>query len=134
MSKGRYVDFAALQELYGEKVVAAVRRQMEEEAEAIVQDMKSRVPVRTGALKNTIRWHWNKKKTAIEIVADAANPKNNVKYGRYVEFSPRINKPFFYPAMDAHRNGYKDRLMNAMKKAIEANIKGGNHGSGSENV
>ena len=134
MSKGRYVDFAALQELYGEQVVEAVRRQMEEEAEAIVEDMKSRVPVRTGALKNSIRWHWNKKKTAIEIVADAANPKNNVKYGRYVEFSPRINKPFFYPAMDAHRNGYKDRLMNALKKAIKESIKGESHGTGSENV
>lgn len=134
MSKGRYVDFAGLQELYGKQVVEAIRRQMEEEAEAIVQDMKSRVPVRTGALKSSIRWQWNKKKTAIEIVADAANPKNQVKYGRYVEFSPKINKPFFYPAMDAHRNGYHERLMEAMKEAIEKSVKGGTHGSGTNHV
>lgn len=78
MPKGRYINFAALEEMYGTEVVEALRRQMEIEADRIVQDMKSRVPVRTGRLRDSIHWRWKKNKTAIEILADAPNPKNGV--------------------------------------------------------
>lgn len=54
MPKGRYINFAALEEMYGTEVVEALRRQMEIEADRIVQDMKSRVPVRTGRLRDSI--------------------------------------------------------------------------------
>lgn len=125
MPKGRYISFAALEEMYGTEVAETLRRQMEIEADRIVQDMKSRVPVRTGRLRDSIRWRWNKNKTAIEILADAPNPKNGVKYGRFVEFSPRISKPFFYPAMDAHRESYREALKDALRKAISKGIKNG---------
>ena len=125
MPKGRYISFAALEEMYGTEVVETLRRQMEIEADRIVQNMKSRVPVRTGRLRDSIRWRWNKNKTAIEILADAPNPKNGVKYGRFVEFSPRISKPFFYPAMDAHRESYREALKDALRKAISKGIKNG---------
>lgn len=127
MPKGRYINFAALEEMYGTEVVEALRQQMEIEADRIVQDMKSRVPVRTGRLRDSIHWRWNKNKTAIEILADAPNPKNGVKYGRFVEFSPRINKPFFYPAMDAHRESYREALKAALRKAISRGIKNGSN-------
>lgn len=125
MPKGRYINFAALEEMYGTEVAETLRRQMEIEADRIVQDMQSRVPVRTGRLRDSIRWRWNKNKTAIEILADAPNPKNGVKYGRFVEFSPRISKPFFYPAMDAHRESYREALKDALRKAISKGIKNG---------
>ena len=127
MPKGRYINFAALEEMYGTEVVETLRRQMEIEADRIVQDMKSRVPVRTGRLRDSIHWRWNKNKTAIEILADAPNPKNGVKYGRFVEFSPRISKPFFYPAMDAHRESYREALKAALRKAISKGIKNGSN-------
>ena len=128
MSKGRYLDFDAVSEMYGDVVVEALRRQMEIEADKIVEDMKSRVPVRSGALRDSIHWRWNKSKTAIEIVADAAHPKSHVKYGRLVEFSPKINKPFFYPAMDAHREAYREALKRTIQEAVKGLGKGGSGG------
>ncbi len=128
MAKGRYLDVKAISEMYGEMVVEALRRQMEIEVEKIIEDMKSRVPVRSGALRDSIHWQWNKNKTAIEILADAAHPRSHVKYGRLVEFSPRINKPFFYPAMDAHREEYRESLRRAMQEAVKRFTKGGNSG------
>ena len=121
------MDMESILESYGEEAVNAIRAEMEVMAEKIVQDMKARVPVDSGALRDSIHWTWNKKKTAIRIVADAKNKKNGVPYARNVEFSPKINKPFFYPALDAHRDEYHEGLVRALKKAVE---KGGGHGSG----
>lgn len=113
----RSPDMKGILETFGESVAEALRRVMEEEAEAIVRDMKSRAPVKTGALRDSIRWKWNRNKTKITIIADAANDKG-YKYGRIVEFSPKINKPFFYPVMDAHKEGYKRRLVEALRQEV----------------
>lgn len=120
----KYMDMQSILETYGEGAVNAIRAEMEVMAEKIVEDMKARVPVDSGALRDSIHWSWNKKKTAIRIVADAKNKKNGVPYARYVEFSPKINKPFFYPALDAQRDEYHEQLVRALKKALE---KGGSH-------
>lgn len=120
----KYMDMQSILETYGEGAVNAIRAEMEVMAEKIVEDMKARVPVDSGALRDSIHWSWNKKKTAIRIVADAKNKKNGVPYARYVEFSPKINKPFFYPALDAHRDEYHEQLVRGLKKALE---KGGSH-------
>ncbi len=122
--KRKYMNMESILESYGEGAVNAIREEMEVMAEKIVEDMKARVPVDSGALRDSIHWSWNKKKTAIRIVADAKNKKNGVPYARYVEFSPKINKPFFYPALDAHRDEYHEQLVRALKKALE---KGGSH-------
>lgn len=111
----RSFDFKAVIETFGENAAAALRQVMEEEAEAIVRDMKSRAPVKSGALRDSIRWKWNRNKTKITIIADAANDKG-YKYDRIVEFSPKINKPFFYPAVDAHREEYRAKLIEALRR------------------
>lgn len=108
------VNLKELLEMYGQRTVDALRQQMEAEADAIVRDMQSRAPVKTGKLKGSIHWKWNRNKTAITIIADASN--NGVKYGRIVEFSPKINKPFFYPALDAHKDEYKQKLIETLRK------------------
>lgn len=114
MGKPKAVNLKDILERYGEAAKVALQKQMEQEAEAIVQDMKSRVPVKTGKLRDSIRWEWNKGKTKITIIADAAN--NGIKYARIVEFSPRINKPFFFPAIESHREEYKNRMKDALRK------------------
>lgn len=114
MGKPKAVNLKDILERYGEAAKEALQKQMEQEAEAIVRDMKSRVPVKTGKLRDSIRWQWNKNKTAITIIADASN--NGTKYARIVEFSPRINKPFFFPAIEAHREECKSRMKSTLKK------------------
>lgn len=110
---GKSVSFKEILERYGENAKKAMQDAMEAEAEKIVQDMKSRVPVRSGRLRESIHWKWNRDKTAISIVADAANGK--VKYARIVEFSPKINKPFFFPVLDAHIEEYHRKLAETLR-------------------
>ena len=43
--------------------------------------------------------------------------KYGVPYGRIIEFSPRINKPFFYTAWYQHRKKIKDDVILAIGKA-----------------
>lgn len=40
-----------------------------------------------------------------------------VPYGRIIEFSPRINKPFFYSAWYEGRKTVKENVINAIEKA-----------------
>lgn len=111
---GKNVNFKEILERYGEEAKEALQVAMEEEAAKIVQDMKTRVPVRSGRLRDSIHWEWNRAKTEITIVADAVNGK--VKYARIVEFSPKINKPFFFPALDAHIEEYHKKLVDTLRK------------------
>lgn len=43
--------------------------------------------------------------------------KNGVPYGRIIEFSPRINKPFFYTAWYKNKQQIKENVMNAIGNA-----------------
>lgn len=43
--------------------------------------------------------------------------KYGVPYGRLIEFSPRINKPFFYTAWYAKRKQIKEDIIEAIGKA-----------------
>ena len=38
-------------------------------------------------------------------------------YGRYIEFSPRINKPWFYPAWYAKQREVREKIIDAIGKA-----------------
>lgn len=104
----------------GEHIIKAATKALKEGADKIVEDAKKRVPVKTGKLRDSIKAEsvdvgGDQYKGALyEILADAVNEKNGVLYGQFVEFSPKINKPFLYPAMDAQRN----EVINGVKNAI----------------
>lgn len=119
------IKFEAVLESYGALAVEGIKKQMEAMADKIKADMLSRVPVRTGKLKQSIRWHWSSDHEHIVFIADAANPRDNVKYGRLVEFDPRINKPFMYNSMDDHADEWHDRVVAALQKAARESAKKG---------
>lgn len=108
--KGKYVLFNA-------KLALAAG------ADMIVEDAKSRCPVRTGKLKESIKAREVKVEgvdedgVLYEISADATN-KKGIAYGQFVEFDPRIAKPFLYPAMDACRDIIKADVKEAIQEAI----------------
>lgn len=117
---------AELREL-GEHVVAAAKAELKRGAEKVVADAKARCPVKTGALRNSIRAEPNKDATVYQIVADASVPTNHPDspdgrfyYGAVVEFSPKINKPFLYPAMDANRQQIRDNIDAAITNAARS--------------
>ena len=51
------------------------------------------------------------------IAADAES-SDGVFYGVLVEFSPRINRPFLYPALDAKKDGIRSAIVDAVRTAI----------------
>lgn len=102
----------------GKDATEAAKKALADGAQVVVDDAKSRVPVKTGALRNSIHSKKMDRGTAIKIVADAKD-KSGVPYGQYVEFNPLINEPFMYPAMDAHREEIKQNIKNAIKEALK---------------
>ena len=98
----------------GEGVVQAAKSALAEGARLIVDDAKSRVPVKTGKLRDSIHATPKEDGGAVEISADARNSKG-IPYARLVEYSPKINRPFLKPAIDANAA----RVNQLIKTAIE---------------
>lgn len=108
----------------GEHVLQAAKSALKDGADMIVADAKSRCPVDTGKLRDSI------KATSLEdgaVYLLSANAKNEygVAYGQFVEFDPRIARPFLYPAVDANINNVRSNV----KQAIQDAIRGGNYGN-----
>ncbi|MBR3458880.1 MAG: HK97 gp10 family phage protein, partial [Selenomonadaceae bacterium] len=88
----------------------AAKAALAEGAEMVMKEAKQRCPVYEGddyrvvkgALRDSIHAEKQKGGKEYRIVADA-QAQDGLYYGKIVEFSPKINKPFLYPAMDAKR-------------------------------
>ena len=120
----------------GEHVLTAAKAALKTCAEKVAEDAKSRCPVYEGHKKGGMVYHWqgaasgalrdsikaepNKRGTVYEISANAKNG-NGYLYGQIIEFSPKINRPFLYPALDANR----DKVRESIAAGIRAAIKGG---------
>lgn len=115
---------AALREM-GEHVVEAAKIALKNGADIVVADAKSRCPVRTGTLRDSIQAKGNKEGTVYIISADAVSTDKKGRtfyYGKAVEFDPKINKPFLYPAMDAHRDEVYEMIKAAANAAVQRGI------------
>lgn len=131
----------------GEHVEEAAKAALKDGVDVIIAEAKSRCPVYEGTrtrkkLKSgTIEEYLVRDKRVIpgqlrdsihaedrygdgswyNISADAVveTKKGPLYYGAIVEFSPKINKPFLYPAMDEHREDVKRKVAQAVKQAVE---------------
>lgn len=108
--------------ILGNDVTEAAKKALEDGAQIVVDEAKSRVPVKTGALRDSIHFKKLNKGTKIRIVADAKD-RDGVEYGQYVEFSPLINEPFMYPAMDSRRAEVKQKIIDAIREAVHKHAK-----------
>ena len=102
----------------GEKATKAAKDALSDGADMVVENAKSRCPVRTGALKESIHKVVLRGGTKIKVVADATND-DGIPYGRFVEFSPKINEPFLYPALDAVRNTIRENVAKAVQESLK---------------
>ena len=102
----------------GDKATRAAKEALSQGADMVVRDAKSRCPVRTGSLKESIHKVVLRGGTKIKVVADATNSVGT-PYGRFVEFSPMINEPFLYPAMDALRNTIRENIAKAVQESLK---------------
>lgn len=118
--RGKYNVHTIVQNLreLGEHVLTAAKQALKDGADLIVNDAKSRCPVRTGKLRDSIKAVRKKDGALYRISADARN-KNDIPYGQFVEFDPRIsNGGFLYPAMEANRDAVNNSIRQAVHDAI----------------
>ena len=109
----------------GEAAETAAIAALAEGAEMVMKEAKQRCPVYEGddyrvvkgALRDSIHAEKQKGGKEYRIVADA-QAQDGLYYGKIVEFSPKINKPFLYPAMDAKREAVKKKIIEAVREAI----------------
>lgn len=112
----------------GENVLQAAKAALAKGAEEVVAEAKSRCPVykgkdrrvTPGALRDSI--HAEKKRSGtLYRISAGAKAQDGTAYGKLVEFSPKINKPFLYPALDARRDGIRRGIVEAVKAALRRN-------------
>lgn len=115
--KNNFLDNTTLKQI-GEKVSEKTKQALKECSDMLVHEAKSRCPVDSGRLRDSIHAEKKKGGTKYQIVADAKDDQGRY-YGRIVEYSPKINKPFMYPAMDSLREQIKDKLINAVKDGLK---------------
>ena len=124
MAKGWQSSEEILKEL-GENATEAAKSALAEGAELVMEEAKERCPVYTGndrrvvkgALKESIHAVKQKGGAKYKIIADAVS-HDGIFYGKLVEFSPAINKPFMYPALDAQRETVKKLIVEAVREAV----------------
>ncbi len=123
----------ALKEL-GDHVLEAAKSALARAAAKVVQDAKSRCPVyeghkkngkvymaagvTPGALRDSIKAVPNSKGTVYKISADA-KASDGFLYGQIIEFSPRVNRPFLYPALEENRDMVVKSISDAIRQAVE---------------
>ena len=101
-----------------EKIISEVKKELAKGADKIVVDAKSNCPVKTGNLRDSIHAESKNDGLKYNIVADAKST-SGAYYGRIVEFSPKINHPYLYPAMDKNKKGILDDIAKTIEKACE---------------
>ena len=101
----------------GNGIVHAAKLALREGAELIVNDAKARVPVKTGKLRDSIHATAEANGAVVKIEATAKNA-DGVPYAQFVEYDPRINRPFLYPAVDANISALNEKLKAAMGESL----------------
>ena len=122
MARFNYENFLAGQvknvlDVYGERVAAAAKEALAENADELCETVKSKCPVRTGRLRDSIHVSRLKDGAVYKVIADARGD-DGTHYARIVEFSPKIDKPFMYPSMDEKRDKFKRNVISKIKEAI----------------
>lgn len=125
MAAKRFESATAILRQLGENATSAAKAALTEGADIVVAEAKSRCPVYEGkdkrvvkgALRDSIHSEKQKGGNEYRIVADA-QAKDGMYYGTIVEYSPKINKPFLWPALDAKREEIKQKMITAVREAI----------------
>ena len=112
--------FKRVAENFGQKVAKAGKEELKKGALKMEKTAKELCPVDTGRLRDSI--HIEESGMNIKVVADASDD-SGVFYGKIVEFSPKIQKPFMIPARDQHAPDVRNDVINAIRDAARKEFK-----------
>ena len=110
----------------GSEACAAAREALSRCAHIVYEVARENCPVYQGtdkrvvkgALRDSIYMHLHNRDGSLWSIGADAESEDGVFYGRLVEFSPRINKPFLYPAFDANKDAIVSAIVGAVCAAI----------------
>lgn len=105
-SRERLNDLRSL----GANVARAAKAALKESVDKVVTAAKRNCPVKTGKLRDSIK--------AERQEGGASYKVTTLFYGRIVEFSPKINKPFLLPALEENRDGLIGNLHEAIRQTL----------------
>lgn len=114
MARRNNVSINLILQNYGERAAQAAQQALLDNAELLAQEAKSRCPVKTGRLRDSI--HIEPKRNSVRVVADAKND-SGFCYAPIVEYSPR-GQPFMRPAYEAKRIEMINHIQDAIRAAI----------------
>lgn len=112
--------FRRVAENFGDKVAKAGKEELRKGALKMEKTAKELCPVNTGRLRDSI--HIEETGMNIKVVADAVDD-SGIFYGKIVEFSPKIQKPFMIPARDQHAPDVRNDVINAIRDAARREFK-----------
>ncbi|MGE4487666.1 MAG: HK97-gp10 family putative phage morphogenesis protein [Synergistaceae bacterium] len=100
----------------------AARKVLNEQAEIIRDDAKSRVAVESGTLQKSIK----ASKTRKTLNASVSAGGGDAYYAPFVEFGTKNAdaQPFLYPAARAHEEETEKKLVEAMTKTLKEAVEG----------
>lgn len=98
------------------------RKVLNEQAEIIRDDAKSRAPVDSGTLQKSIK----ASKTRKSLNASVSAGGGDAYYAPFVEFGTKNAdaQPFLYPAARAHEEETGKKLVEAMTKTLKEAVEG----------
>lgn len=98
------------------------RKVLNEQAEIIRDDAKSRAPVDSGTLQKSIKASKTKKSLNASVSAGGGD----AYYAPFVEFGTKNAdaQPFLYPAARAHEEETARKLVEAMTKTLKEAVEG----------
>lgn len=113
---------------------AAVARELENQAQSIVEDMYTVAPNVTGDLAGSIGWTWGDAPRGTMTIGQVGGRDygtmritiyaggKNAFYARFVEFGTvkMPPRPFFFPVWRARRKKVQAGIRRAMKRAIQS--------------
>ncbi|MCF4152616.1 HK97 gp10 family phage protein [Dethiosulfovibrio sp. F2B] len=99
---------------------------LKEQAEAIKEDAKGRVPVDTGVLKQSIRSFVSKKRLSATVSAGGKVSGGDPYYAGFVEFGTKNSSPhpFLFPAARAHETETEEKLVETMMTVLKNGVGG----------
>lgn len=104
-----------LPDIIGEEI----RESLYRSAEQVAAKAKEKCPAESGQLRDSIHVEKFKKANWVRVVSDARAKSDSQYYGRIVEFSPKINKPYMYPALAEMENEISDNIAKAFRVAMD---------------
>lgn len=109
------LNVGAILQQYGERAAQAARESLLENGETVAEEAKSRCPVETGRLRESIHVE-PKGANRVRIVADA-KAEDGYAYGGIIEYGPN-GTPFMRPALVAKREELKQHTIDKIRAAL----------------